>query len=166
MFKAFASSLDSMMICHGWYPAFEAHKTPASLSSRVVSDLLRNEFGFEGLVMTDDLDMGAILYHYSLDETLRLTFAAGNDIAMICHRIDKIGEALQALKALPRQQTDRALENVAQFKSKMAPPTPFSEARFREVDQRIWTLRVAVLGEERAHQRSTDKGSHSPVELY
>ena len=54
-----------MMICHGWYPIFEPKKIPASLSHRIVSELLRDEMGFEGLIMTDDLDMGAILNEYA-----------------------------------------------------------------------------------------------------
>jgi Beta-glucosidase-related glycosidases len=53
--------VDSMMICHGWYPCFEPQPTPATVSRRIVTELLRNEFGFDGLIMTDDLDMGAIL---------------------------------------------------------------------------------------------------------
>src|SRR5438552_7406998 len=78
VFRAFSGSsarqvVDSMMICHGWYPCFEAKKTPASLSHRVVTDLLREELGFEGLIMTDDLDMGAILNEYSFEGMLRLT---------------------------------------------------------------------------------------------
>ncbi|PYM10789.1 MAG: glycosyl hydrolase, partial [Verrucomicrobia bacterium] len=96
--------VDSMMICHGWYPCFEEKKTPASLSHRVVTQLLRDELGFDGLVMTDDLDMGAILNEYSFDEMLRLTFAAGNDLAMICHRIDKAEEALGVIEKLPLKQ--------------------------------------------------------------
>src|SRR5262249_34689235 len=86
-FEHFIDRVDRMMICHGWYPSLEAEKTPASLSRRVITDLLRNEFGFDGLVMTDDLDMGAILNAYGLDQTIRLAIGAGNDLAMICHRI-------------------------------------------------------------------------------
>src|SRR5205823_158074 len=71
--------VDSMMICHGWYPCFEPEKTPATLSRRIITDLLRNEFGFDGLVMTDDLDMGAILTGYRLEDTMRLGIASGND---------------------------------------------------------------------------------------
>src|SRR5436309_9463800 len=90
VFREFAHEVDSMMICHGWYPCFEPEKTPATLSRRIVSDLLRNEFGFDGLVMTDDLDMGAILTGYRLEETIRSGIAGGNDVAMICHRIPEV----------------------------------------------------------------------------
>src|SRR6266496_849605 len=55
VFRQFVGGVDSMMICHGWYACFEAQRTPATLSSRIVTDLLRDELGFDGLVMTDDL---------------------------------------------------------------------------------------------------------------
>ena len=66
-----------MMICHGWYPALEPRKTPASLSHRIITGLLRDEFGLRGLVMTDDLDMGAILNDYGLEETIRRALRPG-----------------------------------------------------------------------------------------
>src|SRR5258705_3995223 len=131
VFRAFAGNdsraakndvVDSMMICHGWYPCFEEKKTPASLSHHVVTQLLRDELAFDGLVMTDDLDMGAIVNEYTFDEMLQLTFVAGNDLAMICHRIDKAAEALEVIEKLPRKQISRALASVDAFKSKMQPP--------------------------------------------
>src|SRR5437899_3682198 len=60
VFRQFVNDVDSMMICHGWYPCFETEKTPASLSRRIGTEVLRNEFAFADLIMTDDLDMGAI----------------------------------------------------------------------------------------------------------
>src|SRR5258708_1635806 len=87
VFKQFVDRVDSMMICHGWYPCLEKEKAPASLSRRVITDLLRNEFGFDGLVMTDDLDMGAILNGYGLEQTIQLAIGAGNDLVRNVHRI-------------------------------------------------------------------------------
>jgi beta-N-acetylhexosaminidase len=136
------------------------------LSHHVITQLLRGEMGFAGLVMTDDLDMGAILNEYSLEETIRSAIAAGNDLAMICHRIPSIDEAHRTLQRLPPDQTQRALESVAHFKENLTPPTEFSEAAFRKIDNEIWDLRVAVLGEELARQRSPEDGKRSPVEMY
>jgi beta-N-acetylhexosaminidase len=166
VFGKFSAKLDSMMICHVWYPCFEPRKTPSSLSRRIVTDLLRGELRFNGLIMTDDLDMGAILNEYSFDHMLRLVFDAGNDVAMICHRIDKLAEARNLIEKLPRQNVDRALASVARFKTGLAAPENFSEGAFHKTDDEIWKLRVAVLGEARAAQRSTEEGSRSPVELY
>ena len=158
--------VDSMMICHAWYPCFEPQKTPASLSRRVITDLLREELGFDGLIMTDDLDMGAILNEYGLEETIRLAIAAGDDLAMICHRIPAIEVVHRTIATLPRDQVERALASVARFKKNLAPPHQFSESAFRKIDDEIWDLRVAVLGEEVAAQRSPEDGKRSPVETF
>jgi beta-N-acetylhexosaminidase len=158
--------VDSMMICHAWYPCFEPQKTPASLSRRVITDLLREGLGFDGLIMTDDLDMGAILNEYGLEETIRLAIAAGGDLAMICHRIPAIEVVHRTLATLPGDQVERALASVARFKKNLAPPHQFSESAFRKIDDELWDLRVAVLGPERAAIRSSEDGKRSPVEIY
>jgi beta-N-acetylhexosaminidase len=166
VFRRFAPLVDSMMICHGWYPSLNAAKRPASLSREIVTNLLREEFQYEGLIMTDDLDMGAILNEYSLEETIRLAIEAGNDWVMICHRIASIEEVHSTLGKLPTAQIQCALESVARTKTKLAAPHEFSETRFKEVDREIWDLRVAVLGEEEATRRSPEDGKRSPVETY
>ena len=166
VFRQFVGEIDSMMTCHGWYPYFEPDRKPATLSHRVVRQLLREEMGFDGLIMTDDLDMGAILNEYGIDETIRLAIAAGNDLAMICHRIPEIDNVHRVLGTLPRDQIDGALASVARFKEKLAPPDEISETAFREIDSEIWDLRVAVLGEEQARQRSPEDAKRSPVEMY
>jgi beta-N-acetylhexosaminidase len=164
--RPYLAPVDSVMICHGWYPCFDSEKTPASLSRHVVTDLLRDELGFDGLVMTDDLDMGAILNEYSLEETIRLAVGAGNDLVMICHRIAEIEQVHRILGTLPNKETERALAAVANFKSKLAAPTGFSEVAFQNIDREIWDLRVAALGEETARKRSPEDGKRSPVEMY
>jgi len=166
VFREFVDDVDSMMICHGWYPCFEPEKTPATLSHRIVTNLLRNELGFGGLIMTDDLDMGAILTGYRLEETIRLAIAAGNDLVMICHRIPEIENAHRILGTLPSDQTGRALASVERFKKKIVPPQEFSEAAFRKIDNEIWDLRVATLGEKRANERSGEGAKRSPVEMF
>jgi beta-N-acetylhexosaminidase len=166
VFRQFVGTVDSMMICHGWYPAFNAAKRPASLSREIITGLLREEFGYNGLIMTDDLDMGAILNEYGLDETIRLAIEAGNDWVMICHRTDSIAVVHLTLDKLPSAQIERALQSVAQTKAKLVAPDEFSEAKFKEIDREIWDLRVAVLGAEEAAKRSPEDGKRSPVETY
>jgi len=166
VFRRFAKRVDSMMICHGWYPCFEAEKTAASLSHRVVTELLRDELGFNGLIMTDDLDMGAILNEYGFEETIRRAIGAGNDLAMICHRVPAIEEALGYIAKLPNDEVERALRNIARCKAGLNVPNEFSEDAFAALDAEIWDLRVAVLGEERAAERSPEDGKRSPVESY
>jgi beta-N-acetylhexosaminidase len=166
VFRQFIDRVDSMMICHGWYPCFEQERTPATLSRRITTELLRDELGFSGLVMTDDLDMGAILTGYRLEDTIRLAINAGNDVVMICHRIPEIETVRGILSKLPSDQINRAVENVARFKKKLTPPDKFSENAFRNIDNQIWDLRVSVLGEERAGQIASGSVQRSPVEMF
>src|SRR5207237_10213879 len=116
--------------------------------------------------MTDDLDMGAILTGYRLDETIRLAIAAGNDLVMICHRIPEIETVQQILGSLPSDQIERAQRSVANFKERLEPPNQFSETACHQIDNEIWNLRTAVLGEERATQTTPQSCQHSTVELF
>ena len=121
--------------------------------------------------MTDDLDMGAILNPYGtgdsgLSEVILRAITAGNDLAMICHRVEMVEKAHAALATVPKVELDRALANVAAFKEKLTPPDPWDEAEFRRRDTEVWNLRVATLGAEAAAQRSPEDGKRSPVETY
>jgi beta-N-acetylhexosaminidase len=166
VFRHFVPLVDSMMIGHVHYAALEATVRPASLSPAMVTGLLREELGFAGLVMTDDLDMGAILNTGSFEDTLALALAAGNDLLMICHRVELLEQARDVLRGQPVGLRDVALARVAAFKERMQPATAFSRGEFDAINREIWDLRVAVLGEERARERSAETGSRSPVERY
>ncbi len=165
------SPVDSMMIGHAFYPSLDDSGIPTSLSRKIITDLLRGEFGFRGLVMTDDLDMGAILNPYGtgdtgLEKVIQLAITAGNDIAMICHRVEMVEKAHGFLGKIPRADLDRALANVAALKAKLVKPDPWDEAEFHRRDAEVMVLRIATLGAERAAQRSPEDGKRSPVEVY
>jgi beta-N-acetylhexosaminidase len=169
VFRSFATGenrVDSMMIGHAFYPALDATRTPSSLSKEVVTKLLRADLGFDGLIMTDDLDMGAILEERTFEQTILEALQAGNDLLMICHRIEMVAMAANLLEKAPTNELDRALENVHHFRKQFQPPLPFSLSDFETADREVWKLRVEVLGEEMAALRSPEDGKRSPVELY
>jgi beta-N-acetylhexosaminidase len=165
VFRGFVRDVDSMMICHGWYPCFESEPTPATVSSRIVTELLRDEFGFDGLIMTDDLDMGAILTGYRLDDTIRLCLEAGNDIMMLCHRVPEIETVHRILGTLPSDQIERAQQHIGDFKKNLSPAQKFSESAFQEINREIADLHTAVVGEEEAGTVVTER-QISPVERF
>lgn len=168
-YRTLMPELDSVMVCHANYRAYDPQneRWPASLSHNIVQKLLRDQLGFEGLAMTDDLDMGAIVHRYGFGDAIVRSLVAGNDLAMICHQVHRLDEARAALESAPRAALDRALAGVAAFKERLAPPVPeFSEEAFRAVDAEIWQLRVDTLGEERARDRTPDVSKRSPVEIY
>ena len=166
VFRNFIDRVDSMMICHAWYPCFESQRRPATLSRRIVTDLLRNEFGFDGLIMTDDLDMGAILTAYRLDEAIRGAINAGNDVVMICHRIPEIETVRRILGTLPSHRIDVAMENVARLKEKLTSPHKFSETAFRNINNEIRDLRISVVGEGHQDHSVSQRVQRSPVEMF
>lgn len=167
-FRALLDDLDSLMTCHSHYPCWDADRPrwPASLSKNIIGEFLRNQLAYEGLVMTDDLDMGAILNEVTFEQTIIAAIEAGNDLAMICHRIDMVEEARGFLEKVPAPIIYDAQERIEKTKARMAAPTKFSPQAFDAIDQRIWQLRVDTLGEEQAKVLSVEDGKRSPVELY
>ena len=166
VFKHFIPHVDSMMVGHGLYPGLGEAALCSSLSKKIVQALLRREFGVNGLIMTDDLDMGAILNHHGLEETIRLAITAGNDLAMICHRVECVEEAFKHLERVPSEDLQRALAQVAHFKAKMTPPDPWSESEFLRRDGAVRQLRIDTLGADEADKQSPENGKRSPVEVY
>ena len=71
------------MTAHISLPAVTGDHTPASLSKQIITDLLRNEMGFDGIVITDALNMGAITKHYDSSEAAVLAIQAGVDMLLI-----------------------------------------------------------------------------------
>jgi beta-N-acetylhexosaminidase len=91
--------LGAIMVGHGRYPAFEsvAAGRPASLSRTIITDLLRQQLGFDGLVLTDDLDMGAISQFGPVAQAAVEAVDAGADIVLVCHTAEKMLAAHEAL---------------------------------------------------------------------
>jgi beta-N-acetylhexosaminidase len=73
-----------VMVTHVKYPAFDP-QYPASLSKNIIQDLLRNKLGYQGIVVTDDLDMGAVSKYYNYDQLGYMAINAGADILLVCH---------------------------------------------------------------------------------
>jgi beta-N-acetylhexosaminidase len=167
-YRALMSELDSVLVCHANYCAFDPEnpRLPASLSSNIIQILLRREMRFGGLVITDDLDMGAILREVTFKEAIQGAIKAGNDMVMICHRLEMVEEAKRHIEALPDKIVYEALKSVETTKKRLSTPSLFSMDRFTEINEAIWKLRVNTLGEECANNLSTEDGKRSPVELY
>lgn len=91
-------SLPAVMVGHILLTQADPER-PASLSPAVVTDLLRKEFVFDGVVVTDDLTMGAISNTYGMGEAAVLAVEAGCDLLLVCHGLDNLEEARSALLA-------------------------------------------------------------------
>lgn len=86
----------AVMVAHILMTAIDSDH-PASLSQAVVTGLLREQLGFDGVVFTDDLTMGAITENYGLDEAAVLALEAGCDVLLVCHNEGDLAMARQAV---------------------------------------------------------------------
>ena len=97
-----SSDVDMIMSTHVLCPELDSGE-PASLSKVICTDILRKELGFEGILITDDMQMGAIRKNTELTEACRQAFLAGNDLILIC---DKFEEQVQVLEHFEKQVSD------------------------------------------------------------
>lgn len=76
-----------ILVSHLKYPALD-EEYPASLSSKIMTDLLRNELGYKGIIITDDMEMGAVANHNDFRSIGVKAVKAGVDIVLVCHEYE------------------------------------------------------------------------------
>ncbi|MDE2950605.1 MAG: beta-N-acetylhexosaminidase [Chloroflexota bacterium] len=101
---AFEAGVSTVMAAHIWFSAFDAEALPASLSVNVVEGLLREELGYDGIIMTDALDMDAVDTVYDPGEASIRAIEAGNDVIAIGAHVGtgRIGQAISDVVAAVR----------------------------------------------------------------
>src|ERR1044072_6302985 len=89
-----------IMISHGGFPKISLNTGeiggklfPASINRQIVTRLLRGQLGYKHLVVTDDMEMGAILRYYSIEEAAALAFEAGEDMILICSSTEAVRQS-------------------------------------------------------------------------
>ncbi|MDJ0875748.1 MAG: glycoside hydrolase family 3 protein [Desulfobacterales bacterium] len=100
--------VSAVMLSHILYEKIDP-RWPASLSPAIARDLLRDRFGYQGVTVTDDLDMGAIKRHFDIRTVIGQILAAEIDIALICHKGPDIRTAFEEMVA--RIRADRGLRD-------------------------------------------------------
>lgn len=96
--RAIKSNVAAIMTSHTIYSNIDPDR-PATLSGKILSDLLRDELGYQGLVITDDLEMGAIENEWSVAEASVKAFGAGADLLLICHDHGKVVDTYKEMEA-------------------------------------------------------------------
>ena len=142
-----------VMVSHGGFPNIDIKKgvtggllEPASLSHNIVTNLLRGELGYQHLVLTDDLEMGAIAKHCDIESAAVRAFMAGEDMMLICAHPDIIRRGYQALLGvardgkLPKERLRSSLRRIAALKSIVKEPLPFNGDRLKELSDETTRL--------------------------
>ncbi len=125
---AIAAGVPAVMTAHVVYPAVDPDRC-ATLSPLWIDGVLRGELGFDGAVLSDDLEMGAIVNELGIGEAALQAVRAGVDGLLICHRLDRMQEAVMALRAEADRdpafaaRCARSLERLAELATRH-PPRP------------------------------------------
>ena len=135
---AIQNGLASIMTAHVRYPALDPGE-PATLSRRILTDLLRAKMGFRGVVITDDLEMKAIADSYGLGEAAVKAIEAGCDLVLICRNeegqllaLDAVAQAVKEGR-ITEARIDQSILRILQVKEKFI--LPYKPADLADVKQ-------------------------------
>jgi beta-N-acetylhexosaminidase len=133
-FRALArAGVASVMTAHVVFDALDARR-PATLSGPVMQ-LLREECGYDGCAISDDLEMKAVAEHFPLEEAVPAALAAGVDALLVCHRSEVQERAIEAARravesgAVPRARLEEARRRVKALLAFAGPPPDPHAAR-------------------------------------
>lgn len=128
---AAAAGVDAIMTAHVVFPAVEPDpNTPATLSAPVLTGLLRQELGYDGLIITDCMEMKAISDNVGVAEAAIRTILAGTDLVLISHTRERQVEAIQAVREaiasgrIPAERVEQALRRVRAARERLAAMGP------------------------------------------
>src|SRR5467141_688513 len=142
-----------VMVSHGGFPNIDIKKgttggliEPASISARIVSNLLRQEMRYKHLVVTDDLEMGAIAKNFEIEDASVRAFLAGEDMLLICATPETIRRGYRALLEAARtgrvseKRIQASLKRIAATKALVKPPPPLDMEKFNRLADEIRAL--------------------------
>ncbi|MBL8911456.1 MAG: glycoside hydrolase family 3 protein, partial [Archangium sp.] len=153
--EAMKAGLDGLMTAHIATPALTGDETPATLSRRVLGGVLRDELQFEGVVITDELEMDAIDHKYGVGRAAVMAVNAGADMVLIPWRLEKKEEVWMALLDAARggeispDRLDRAVRRILTAKARRGvfePLPPLEERLAKLGEKRDLALRIAEAG--------------------
>lgn len=158
--RAARADVPCVMTSHIVFPALDAEH-PATLSRPILTGLLRERFGFDGVVCTDAMDMKAISDRYGRGEAALMALDAGADLVMAIAHGDGAAqdETLEAVEAAlasgrvsrraAREKADRLAELAQRFPVDAEPYPAAERAADRELMQRAWSAGLTTIGEAR-----------------
>lgn len=156
-----------VLVGHANYPKVTGDLTPASLSKKWVTDVLRKKIGYRGIVVSDDLEMGGVLKAAPIELAAVEHIRAGGDLCLICHIEEYVTKSYETLiKEAERdsrfaKRVHESANRVAAFKKKSAAlkrrsPAP-SQAKMEKLSRQLWEFSEQVRLENIRNQDSLPK---------
>ena len=96
-YRALKREIAFVMVAHAAYPAVTRDHTPASISRKWITDILRKKIGYRGLIVSDDMEMGGVLAAASIEQAAVECVRAGADLFLVCHKEELVRRAYEAV---------------------------------------------------------------------
>jgi beta-N-acetylhexosaminidase len=163
---AIAAGTPLLMTAHIRFPALD-DRWPATLSRAILSEMLRGELGYEGVVVTDCLEMSGIAHYFGVEEAALAAIEAGADCLLACHTLETQRRIHRALLAaaregrLPAARIEASVERIMRLKAvyglekrRLADPAiaerVVSAERFRDLERQIARRSVTIVRDDQA----------------
>ena len=108
--------IEAIMSAHVVFPAMEPDRVPATVSRRVMTGLLRQKLGFDGIIVSDGMEMNAVMNLFGIEEGTRRALDAGIDVALICHSAQQAASAGRYLANDCREHPEKRAEIEAHYR--------------------------------------------------
>lgn len=164
--KAISANVDAIMVSHGAFPSLDDSKwnsqagvRPAALSHQIVTGILRNELGFEGIIVTDALNLPFLRKH-SIRKVACEAISAGSDLLVALTTPQDATEAIKGVHdaldkgVISETQVDQSVERILKAKSKMG-KNHLGKTALSKRDNAVGEDRTIKLIEEIAHRAVT-----------
>lgn len=102
--EAINNNADVVMVSHILLPKIDT-EFPATMSKTIMNDILRNDLKFDGVIITDDMTMGAITNNYDISDACIKSINAGSDIVLVCHEYDNEIKVINSIKEAVKNKT-------------------------------------------------------------
>ena len=164
-YTALMPELDAIMVSHIHFSRIDENNLPASLSRNIIQGLLRDRLGFDQhLVLTDDLDMGAIQQTYGTPDAARLAIEAGGDLVLLCHEFMEARESLASLEKLSHPILHDVSCRLDKARSRLRTPSPYEEDQLAALASKISQINQEFPSE--SDGPDAESSTPSPVEDY
>jgi len=155
-YRILRRGLPFVMVCHAIYDAASKDGLPASLSQRWMTDVLRQKLGYAGLVVTDDMEMGALQAAAPMEQASVQSLKAGADLLLICRQEEPVVRAYESLtKEAERDhrftaRLQESAKRIARYKKKFAKLLNLrrlarpNHAKVEKLSRQVWELQERV----------------------
>ena len=153
-YRTMRRELPFVMVSHAAYPSVTKTMTPASISKKWITDILRKKIGYRGLIASDDLEMGGVLSALPIERATVEFVRAGGDLGLICHKEEFVTRSYEELMrevekdSRFRRRVVESARRVLAFKNKwrgiarrVAAP---SAAKVEKLSRQLWELSEQV----------------------